>query len=137
MTGVAIETECSKCFGGRINSRRMTTCTAVFELLLVPRQFVYAKPLINRGTWSKQCLSIQQSKRAVAVLLEEAHTVAATEKVFNLAGHTSQGGLTSDQGLQPRRIFALSYSGAVSVFLPRSADVVAMAKQTLITMNKF
>ena len=63
--------------------------------------------------------------------------MTATQKVFNLRSHTRQGRLLPQQGLQLRRIFTLSESDAMGVFLPRRANVIAMAKQAFVPMNIF
>ena len=63
--------------------------------------------------------------------------MAATKKVFDLSSHTRQGRLLPYNGLQLRRIFALPDSDAVRVLLPGSANVIAMAKQTLVSVDIF
>src|SRR2546428_13956267 len=63
--------------------------------------------------------------------------MAAAKKIFNLSSHTRQGRLLLHHGWQLRRIFALPDSDAVRVLLPGNANVIAMAKQTFVSVNIF
>src|SRR5258706_6566766 len=137
MARVAVQTESSKGFRGRVNRRRMTARAAITEALLVPRQFIQVDPVIDLSFWTKHCLRVQQRELPIAIFLEEAHSMAATKKIFNLSSYARQGWLLLHHGLQVRRILALPDSDAVRVFLPGRANVIAMAKQTLVAVNIF
>src|SRR6185436_4167091 len=113
----------------------MTAGTPVTEAFFVPRHLVAINPL-KLSAWAKRRLSIQQGELPIAVLLQEAHPMAAAKKVFNLSSHTRQRRLLQD-GLQLRRIFALPHCDSVRILLPGNTNIIAMAKQTLVAMNIF
>src|SRR5215467_12077409 len=63
--------------------------------------------------------------------------MAAAEEILDLLGHFSQSRLRFEHPGQFRRVFALPHRHAVSVLLPRRANVVAMAEQAFVAVHEF
>src|SRR5262249_42549233 len=82
-------------------------------------------------------LRVERREFAVAIFLQEPHAMAAAEEILDLLGHFSQSRLRFEHPGQFRRVFALPHRHAVSVLLPRRANVVAMAEQAFVAVDEF
>jgi len=114
----------------------VTTGTSIRETVLIPGWLLDVDPLLNLAAASELGLCVEYRELSVALLLQEAEPMAASQEVFDLRRDSRQGWLTFENVSPLRRVFALANRNAVSVFLPARADVVAMTEETLVTVNE-
>lgn len=137
MTGVAIKAESGKRFCSRIDSRGVTTRTAIGKTVFIPSRFFGVEQFLRVLICAQNRLCVQYRKFAVAIFFQEPQVMATAHEVFNLRSDTGKRRLAFENFGKFGRIFALAYGDAVRVARPAWADVVAMAKQTFVTVNEF
>ena len=137
VAGVAIEPKRGKCFCSGIDRRCVTSGAAISKTLLVPTRFVRVNPFHNLPGIAEFSLSVEYRKFAIAIFLQQSKPMAASHEVFDLGGDCSERRVVFEYVLPFSGVFALASGDTVCVPLPGRADLVPMAEEAFITVQKF
>jgi len=136
VAGIAIEPKRGECFCSGINRRCVTSSAEISKTILVPSWFVRVNPFYNLPIVAEFTLSIEYREFAVPIFLQQSKPMAAPHEVFDLRGDWCQRRLVFEYVFPFSSVFALANGDTVCVLLPGRADLVPMAEETFIAMEK-